>query len=87
MGILGQSYRTFTQNWVSFKLPHYLVPKTFTFLTPHSYTLKLELHFSGWSDHNVVLSDPLVLCMFYLLKYFHNFTEFIEDIIAYLNNQ
>jgi hypothetical protein len=49
--------------------------------------LKLvELRLNGCSDQNIVLSDPLALCIFYLLKYFHNFTEFIEDIIAYLKN-
>jgi hypothetical protein len=46
----------------------------------------VELCPNGCSDQNVVLSDPSVSCMFYLLKYFHNFTEFIEDIIAYLQN-
>jgi hypothetical protein len=49
--------------------------------------LKLvELHLSGCSDQNVVLSVPLVLCTFYLLKDFHKLTECIEDIIAYLKH-
>jgi hypothetical protein len=51
-----------------------------------SFLKLVELHLNGCSDQNIVLSDPSVLCMFYLLKYFHNFTEFIEDIIAYLKN-
>jgi hypothetical protein len=58
-------------------------PKISTFLT----VLELvELCLNGCSDQNVVLNDPSVFCMFYLLKYFHNVTEFIEDIIAYLQN-
>jgi hypothetical protein len=49
--------------------------------------LKLvELCLNGCSHQNIVLSDPSALCIIYLLKYFHNFTEFIEDIIAYLKN-
>jgi hypothetical protein len=42
---------------------------------------------NGCSDQNVVLSDPLVFLTFYLLKYFHYFTEFIEAVIALFQNQ
>jgi hypothetical protein len=42
---------------------------------------------NGCSDQNVILSDPLVFLTFYLLKYFHYFTEFIEAVIALFQNQ
>jgi hypothetical protein len=42
---------------------------------------------NGCSDQNVILSDPLVFLTFYLLKYFHYFTEFIKAVIAFFQNQ
>jgi hypothetical protein len=38
------------------------------------------LRLNGWSDQNIVLSDSSASWSFYLLKYFHIFTEFIEGV-------